>query len=89
MCHKIAKSQLGGPSMEHLHSSSETGKIWICMASIPVLSASIFGLQDFLNHGECIANDSVMTGDYLYIYHLYIYLHIISNIFTDNGNIWL
>lgn len=47
MCHEIAKFQLGGPSVEHLRSSSEAGKIWICMDSIPAISATIFGEQDF------------------------------------------
>lgn len=50
MCHEIAESQLGGPSMKHLRSSSEAGEIWICMDSIPAMSASIFGEQGFLDH---------------------------------------
>jgi len=62
MCHEIDESQLGGPSMEHLRSSSEAAEIWICMDSIPAMSASIFGEQDFLDHTECIApSQQLMT----------------------------
>jgi len=42
MCHEIADSQLGGPSMKDLRSSSEADEIWICMDSIPAMSAFIF-----------------------------------------------
>lgn len=55
MCHEIAESQLGGPSMERLRNSSEAGEIWIFTDAIPAMSASIFWEQDFLDHRECIA----------------------------------
>lgn len=54
MYHQIAESQLGGPSMERLCSSSEVGEIWIQMDSTNAMSASIFGEQDSLDHRDCV-----------------------------------
>lgn len=54
MCHEVAESQLGGPSMEHLRSSSEAGETWIRTDSIPAVSASRSGEPDFLDRRERI-----------------------------------
>lgn len=54
MCHEGAGSQLGGPSVEHFHSSSVAGETWIHTGSIPAMSASHCGEPDFLDHRESI-----------------------------------